>query len=137
MAKATFTMPEDFLLKVSRLGEHTDEIVPKVLEAGGEVLLAQVKSNLHAVLSGNSTGELENSLGLSPAKLNKNGDFDVKVGFKEPRSGGDANAKIASILEHGKHNQPPRPFMKPARNAAKDKIIQTMTEKMDGEIEKL
>ena len=32
MAKAAFKMPEDFLLKLSRLGEKTDEIIntPKV-----------------------------------------------------------------------------------------------------------
>ena len=42
MAKAAFKMPEDFLLKLSRLGEKTDEIIPKVLEAGGEVVEAKV-----------------------------------------------------------------------------------------------
>ena len=34
MAKATWRMPEDFLMKVSRLADKTDEILPKVLEAG-------------------------------------------------------------------------------------------------------
>ena len=34
MAKVDFKMPEEFLLKVSRLAEKTDEIIPKVLEAG-------------------------------------------------------------------------------------------------------
>lgn len=35
MGRCSFKMPEDFLLKVSRLNEKTDEILPKVLEAGG------------------------------------------------------------------------------------------------------
>ena len=35
MAKVQMKMPEDFLLKLSRLGNKTDEILPKVLEAGG------------------------------------------------------------------------------------------------------
>ena len=35
MAKVQIKMPEDFLLKLSRLGDKTDEILPKVLEAGG------------------------------------------------------------------------------------------------------
>ena len=43
MAKAETKMPEEFLLKLSRLGDKTDEIIPKVLEAGGEVALAKVK----------------------------------------------------------------------------------------------
>ena len=62
MAKAAFKMPEDFLLKLSRLGEKTDEIIPKVLEAGGEVVEAKVKSNLQAVI-GSGTKEESRSSG--------------------------------------------------------------------------
>jgi len=32
MAKVDFKMPEDFLLKVSRLAEKTDEIIPVGLQ---------------------------------------------------------------------------------------------------------
>ena len=46
MAKATMKLPEVFLMKVSRLAERTDEILPRVLEAGGEVVEAKVRSNL-------------------------------------------------------------------------------------------
>ena len=38
MAKATWKMPEEFLMKVSRLADKTDEIIPKVLEAGAEAV---------------------------------------------------------------------------------------------------
>ena len=44
MARVEMKMPEDFLLKVSRLNEKTDEILPRVLEAGGQVVLERVKS---------------------------------------------------------------------------------------------
>ena len=50
MAKVEVKMPEEFLLKLSRLGERTDEIIPKLLEAGGEVVLSKVKSNLQSVM---------------------------------------------------------------------------------------
>ena len=50
MAKVEVKMPEEFLLKLSRLGERTDEIIPKVLEAGGEVVLSKVKSNLQSII---------------------------------------------------------------------------------------
>ena len=49
MAKATIKMPEEFLLKVSRLGAKTDEILPRVLEAGAEIVEDKVRSNLTAV----------------------------------------------------------------------------------------
>ena len=143
MAKAEFKMPEDFLMKVSRLADKTDEILPRVLEAGGEVALDAVRDNLSAVVGRNtqypsrSTGELEQSLGLSPAKMDKNGNYNVKVGFSEPRSDGDSNAKIANILEYGKHGQPPKPFLKPAKTASRKPAVEAMKAKLEEEIENL
>jgi len=143
MAKVNFKMPEEFLLKVSRLAEKTDEIIPKVLGAGAEVVYDKVKSNLSSVVGKNtkvksrSTGELESALGVSPAKQDRNGNFNVKIGFAEPRSDGGSNAKLANILEYGKHGQPPKPFLKPAKSRSKDACIEAMTNKLESEIEKL
>ena len=39
MGRCSVKMPENFLLKISKLGDKTDEIIPKVLDAGGEVML--------------------------------------------------------------------------------------------------
>ncbi len=141
MAKAQIKMPEEFLLKVSRLADQTDVIIPKVLEAGGEVVLSKVKSNLSSAVGSDtkkksrSTGELERSLGLSPAKQNRDGNWDVKIGFAEPRSDGDSNAKIANILEYGKSGQPPKPFLKPARTQSKSACIETMKSKLQEEVD--
>ena len=140
MAKATYTMPEDFLQKVSALGEKTDEIVPRVLEAGGEVMLARVKSNLRAVVGSGtkyksrSTGELADALGVSGARIDREGNYNVKVGFSEPRHDGESNAKLANIIEYGKHGQPAKPFLKPAKSAAKAACIEAMIAKLEEEI---
>ena len=143
MAKVQMKMPEDFLMKVSRLADKTDEIIPKVLEAGAEVVEDKVRSNLQSVIGSGtkydsrSTGELLRSLGTSPALQDRNGDFDIKVGFSEPRSDGDSNAKIATILEYGKSGQPAKPFLKPAKTASRQECIDAMTKALDGEVEKL
>ena len=143
MAKSSFKMPDDFLLKVSKLSDKTDEIIPKVLEAGGEVVKAKVKSNLQAVIGNNtklpsrSTGELVKALGVSPAGINRDGDYDVKVGFDEPRSDGESNAKIANIIEYGKSGQPAKPFLKPAKAASRKACIEAMKNKLDEEISKI
>lgn len=140
MAKATFKMPEDFLMKVSKLADRTDEILPKVLEAGAEVVESKVRSNLSAVIGkgtkepSRSTGQLLSSLGTSPALQDKNGDFNVKVGFSEPRSDGESNAKIATILEYGKSGQPAKPFLKPAKSASKNAAIEAMKAKLESEV---
>lgn len=140
MAKATWKMPEDFLMKVSRLVDKTDEILPKVLEAGAEVVEAKVRSNLASVIGkgtkepSRSTGQLLAALGTSPALQDRNGDFNVKVGFSEPRSDGDSNAKIATILEYGKSGQPAKPFLKPAKSASKSAAIEAMKAKLESEV---
>ncbi len=143
MAKAEMKMPEDFLMKISQLGSNFDAVAESVLEAGGEVVLAKVKSNLAGVVGSgtkydsHSTGELERSLGLSPAKLNRDGNHDIKVGFAEPRSDGGSNAKLANILEYGKHGQPAKPFLKPAKTASRKECIEAMKAKLESEVDGL
>lgn len=143
MAKATWKMPEDFLMKVSRLNEKTDEILPRVLEAGAEVVESKVRSNLQSVIGSGtkepsrSTGQLLSALGTSPAMQDRDGNFNVKVGFAEPRSDGDSNAKIASVLEYGKSGQPAKPFLKPAKSASKNAAIEAMKSKLESEVNSL
>jgi len=143
MARGSYKMPEDFLLKVSTLVEKTDEIIPKVLEAGGEVVKAKVKANLQATIGSDtklpsrSTGELVDALGVTPAGVDRDGNYNVKVGFDEPRKDGESNAKIANILEYGKSGQPAKPFLKPAKTASRNACIEAMKRKLDEEISKI
>ena len=143
MAKATMKMPEDFLLKISRLGEKTDEILPRVLEAGGEVMETKVRANLKSVIGkgtqekSRSTGELISALGVSSAKQDKDGNLNVKVGFSEPRSDGKSNAMIASVIEYGKSGQPPKPFLKPAKSASRKACIEAMKIKLESEVNRI
>ena len=154
MASVQTKMPEEFLLKVSRLGDQTDAIVAKTLEAGGKVVLNKVRGNLRAVVGKGikykrrSTGELEGALGLSPAKVNWKGNHDIKVGFNEPRRKQSAargkrsykeatNAMIATVLEYGRHGQPPKPFLKPAKSASRKPCQEEMQRTLEEEIDKL
>lgn len=141
MAKATAKLPDELLQKLSRLGSQTDKIAEKVLCAGGEIALEKVKTNLSAVVGNSensrSTGELERSLGLSPVMLDKNGNYDIKVGFSEPRSDGTSNAKIANILEYGSSKQSAKPFIKPAKSAVKKQCKTAMQAALEEEVEKL
>ena len=143
MAKVDIKMPEEFLDRMSKLGSNFDAIAEAVLEAGGEVVLARTKSNLSSVVGAGtkydsrSTGELEGALGLTPAKVDRDGNHNIKLGFAEPRRNGGSNAKIANILEYGKHGQPAKPFLKPAKSASKSACRNAMVQKMEEEIGKL
>ena len=143
MAKAEVKLPEELLTKLSRLGQNMDVVAEKVLQEGGKVVLDKVRDNLESVIGSDtkrksrSTGELLSSLGLSPVLVNRNGNHDIKIGFSEPRSDGESNAKLANILEYGKSGQPPKPFLQPARAASKNECKRVMEQTLKEEIEKL
>ena len=140
MAKCTVNMPDELLEKLSRLGAESDAIAERVLEVGGDIVVSKVKSNLSAVIGSGvkfdsrSTGELERSLGVSPVKIDKNGNSNIKIGFTEPRANGESNAKIANIIEYGKSGQPAKPFLKPAKSATKTACMNAMKQKLEQEV---
>lgn len=143
MARVDVKMPDEFLERMSRLGSNFDSIAETVLEAGGEVVLEKTKSNLASVIGSGtkydsrSTGELDSSLGLTGVKMDRNGNFNIKVGFSEPRSDGGSNAQLANIIEYGKSGQPAKPFLKPAKSASKKQCIEAMKQAFETEVEKL
>lgn len=143
MAEVTVKLPDEFLKKLTRLGEKTDEICTKMLEAGAEVVEAKIRENLQAVIGrdtqtpSRSTGELLASLGTTEVKQDADGILNVKVGFAEPRSDGESNAKIANIIEYGKHGQPPKPFLKPAKTASRAACTAAMQQTFEEEVGKL
>ena len=138
----TLKLPDDLADRLSDLQKRSDTLVKKALEEGSKVVLKQAQSNLNSVVGkgtkydSRATGELERSLGLSPVKENGAG-RDIKVGFSEPHSGGVSNAMLAALLEYGKHGQPAKPFLKPAKTASRQECIDAMTKALDEEVEKL
>ena len=142
MAKMTLRLPDDLMRQIERISVKHSSIVEEALQAGGEVVLKKAQDNLNAVVGkgtkhpSRSTGELKRSLGLSPVKSNSTG-VDIKVGFSEPHSGGVSNAMLASIIEYGKHGQPAKPFMTPAKHASRKECIAAIRAKFESEVGKL
>ena len=130
MAKVTIKMPTEFMDQLTKAAEKTDAAIPKALEAGGKVVFETMKANLRSAIGrdtkypSRSSGKLLAALGVSPVKLNDEGNYDVKVGFSEDRE--VSNAKLANILEYGKHGQPPKPILKPTRRSSRKPCIEAM-----------
>ena len=130
MGKVTIKMPTEFMDQLTKAAEKTDTAIPKALEAGGKVVFETMKANLRSAIGrdtkypSRSTGKLLAALGVSPVKLNDEGNYDVKVGFSEDRE--VSNAKLANILEYGKHGQPPKPILKPTRRSSRKPCIEAM-----------
>ena len=118
-------------------GTYTDAVLYNYED---RVVLSKAKSNLSSVIGSGtkyksrSTGELESALGLSEVKLDKNGNYNIKIGFAETRKDGSSNAKIANIIEYGKSGQTAKPFMKPAKTSSKSKCIEVMKSTFDKEV---
>lgn len=143
----TIKLPDELMNQLDTFDKRTDEIIGKALTEGAKIAEAQVRKNLKAVLSGGSSGQLEAALGVSSVDVsNRTLSPNVRVGFAEPRQDKNGkttythkfkvkkgkpsrgvseyqltNAMVANILEYGsrKHNQPAKPFMKPAADATK------------------
>ena len=103
-------------------------------------MLSKVKSNLQSVIGSGTkypsrtTGELASALGLSPAKQDRDGNHNIKIGFSETRKDGESNAKIANIIEYGKSGQPVKPFLKPAKSPSRRPCIEAMKAKLEQEL---
>lgn len=140
MAKVDIKMPDDFLDKLQRISRDEDGIAERVLEAGADVVYSKVHGNLAGVIGrgtkteSRSTGQLLGALGVSTVKIDREGNHNIKVGFAEPRRDGDSNAKIANILEYGRHGQAAKPFLKPAKSASKSACIEAMKRKLEEEV---
>ena len=153
MAKCRIEYPESFSVSLEKIGANINQVCEEALKESGEVAEKIVKNNLEAAIGNTktesrSTGELVGSLGVSPVKVDKRGIINVKIGFKEPRRVQTAakgkrsyreatNAMIANVLEYGKHGQPAKPFLKPAKSASKAACKAAMQQKFDEEVKKL
>lgn len=141
MAKCEMKLPDDILLSLSKLGDKLDTAAPKALEAGGKVVLRQMQQNLRAVVGkdtkypSRSKGDLEQSLGITPALQDRNGNWNIRVGVGDSKdSMGVPNALKAQVLEYGKSGQLPRPWMKPAKRKAKREMEQAMKAVLESEV---
>lgn len=153
MAKVAVKMPEEFLAKLVGLGTKAPEIIEKSLKAGGKVMLHRVRSGLSSAIGNTrfrsrTTGELIGSLGMTPVKRDRNGIYNIKIGFNEPRRKQYAakkkrsyytitNSLIGNVLEYGKSGQLAHPFLRPAQSAGKAECIEAMKQKLESEVSSL
>ena len=131
MAKVSIKMPTALMDQLAKAAEKTDRAIPKALEAGGKEKKKKMQDNLRSAIGrgtkykSRSTGKLLAALGVSPVKVNDEGNYDVKVGFSEGRDDAN-NAMLANLLEYGKSGQPPKPFLKQTKSSSQAPCIEAM-----------
>ncbi|WP_071128882.1 HK97-gp10 family putative phage morphogenesis protein [Varibaculum massiliense] len=143
MARVQIKLPNDFIDALDSASNILDNSAEKVLKAGANIVEPRMRSNLSAAIDSStkqpsrSTGQLAKALGTAPVKVNSRGDYNVKVGFAENRDDGRANALIANVLEHGRSNQPARPFLAPTRSQTRRAAIDAMKQTLAARIQQV
>lgn len=143
MARVQIKLPNDFIDALDSASSLIDNSAEQVLKAGANIVEPRMRSNLSATIGSStkqpsrSTGQLAKALGTAPVKVNSRGDYNVKVGFAENRHDGRANALIANVLEHGRSNQPARPFLAPTRSQTRRAAIDAMKQTLAARIQQV
>lgn len=143
MARVQIKLPNDFIDALDSASSLIDNSAEQVLKAGANIVEPRMRSNLSAAIGSStkqpsrSTGQLTKALGTAPVKVNSRGDYNVKVGFAENRDDGRANALIANVLEHGRSNQPARPFLAPTRSQTRRAAIDAMKQTLAARIQQV
>lgn len=138
MAKMTFKLGEDYALRLSALAARSDETAKKAIYEAAGIVTDRIRANLNANLaeSTQSTGALAESLGITPVSQDRDGVWNVKIGFDGYDAKGVPNQIKARVMESGSSKVQKRPFVRPAVNATKKAAVEAMQKVIDEEIEK-
>lgn len=128
---------DDYIAKLSQLGSKMPEVAKKAVKAGANPLADEIRKGLEENLQGSkyATGDLLDSLGVSPAGVDKNGVYNAKVGFSGYDRKGVPNALKARAMESGTSTQPKKPFMRPAIKRAKKRVLEEMGKSIDADLQ--
>ena len=138
MARCAFMAGEDFAIKLERLATDMNAVAEEAIYEGVKIVADEVKKNLQTVVSEEATGGLVDAFGITPISKDVHG-WNAKVGF----DGYDENQKTkaypkgvpyqlkARAMESGTSTRKKKPFMRPAMNATKLRVIEKMNEVID------
>lgn len=143
MGRMSIYAGDDYALKLSKLAADSEELAKKAIYVGIEVVANEIKGNLAEVLSGDSTGEMEKSFGITPITKDKDGNWNAHAGFEgysgkstEDYPKGTPNQLKARVLESGSSKQKKRPFVRPAIRSSRAKVLMKMNEVLEREMKK-
>ena len=160
MAKMTINTPKTLAMQLDQLSNQIPDIAEKALHAGASVLADAIRQNLNALPEDRfrklSDGEsfvgvperqkrdLQESLGITPVKVDRHGYYNIKIGFDgygsyptQKYSKGLPNQLLARSIESGSSVRQKTPFVGPAVKSAKKAVLQAMQEEADRAIEQL
>lgn len=138
MARITFKAGDDYMRRLLRTSDRSEEMVKKAIDEGACIVTDEIRVNLKKNLAGStlSTGALEKSLGTSKIRKAKNGSFYTKIGFRGYDKKHVPNALKARVMESGSSKIRKRPFVRPAVDAKRNETLEAMERAISEEIKK-
>lgn len=137
-------IPDELLKRFDEIGNSLPKIQNKVLDAGSDVLLPEIEKALgSAITKGYETGELRASTsvkkvrkGKDPANIITFEGVTIRVTKKGKEHEVRNNLK-AAVIEYGKRDQAPMPFVRPTVARKRDDVVKAMSDVFDNEIKKI
>lgn len=136
MAKIEFFGLEEYQAFLKEIGANVDSIIKPAIYDGADVVIGEVKKSLRRVVGPESTGDLEDSMGLSEMQ-DEDGFVHTKLGFEGYDRRHHPNIVKARALESGTSKQRKTPFIRPAVNRCKEEAVMAMAETVDRQIKKI
>lgn len=138
MAKFTVKTGAEFANKIYALGKDAKTAIESALTGGAAVVKEEIGRGIQGLpeVTGVTKRGLETGLGISPVG-ERDGVYDVKVGFEGYNERGVPNAMMARIMESGTSKTPKHPFVEPARRRSAKAAVAAMQEAFDRECEKI
>lgn len=136
MARMTFKAGDDYALKLSALGSGSEAIAKRAIYEAAGIVTDAIHAKLLTVLSEEASGDLCDSLGITPILQDKQGNWNAKVGFDGYDRRGVPNQMKARILESGSSRVSARPFVEPAVRASRRQAEAAMENVIDEEIQR-
>ncbi len=152
MAKLEIVGFDEWLIRLERLTDSTDEICERALMEAAEIVKEKYKASTASISTDEKWGTqkkpkrgiratekqgLLNSLGIAPIKKDRAGGMDTKVGYHTYNKEGKANQMIARAANSGTSFMKKSGFIDKANRASKPLAEAKIKEVIESEINKL
>ena len=160
LAKMTIKGPEEYMSKLSSLGKASTDICKRAVKVGARPVADEMRRSLSSLpedtfrrldkdekfsgVPGAQKKDLLDSLGVTPADIDRNGIINTKVGFhgygshktnKYPQ--GLPNKLLARAIDSGSSVRKKTPFVRKAVSKTKQQSIEEMKASIDNDIREL
>lgn len=112
-------------------GKEMDSLIKRGLYKGAGIMATAVKNSVELNTSTEATGQLKASVGISRITLNKNGNWNTKIGFSGYDDKGTPNSLKAAALNSGTSRQPKTQFLDKAVRQNRSKVIRAIKDVVD------